>query len=149
MFHVRARRREPSLSTWFEGYVQHLPAGVAAQPGLIKLYPYHHGIAAAIGDAKVERVTVLKSARIGYTALLTVALAHFVMREPSPILVLMPTEADCRDHMVSDVEPLFRDSPALRDYLPVPHPGRSDRNTLLRGHPGFACGEAHTKRRHP
>jgi hypothetical protein len=26
---------------------------------------------------------------------MTAALAHFVVREPSPILVLMPTEADC------------------------------------------------------
>jgi phage terminase large subunit GpA-like protein len=47
---------------------------------------------------------VLKSARIGYTALVTASIAHFVVREPSPILVLMPTEADCRDYMVSDLE---------------------------------------------
>jgi phage terminase large subunit GpA-like protein len=54
-----------------------------------------------------------------------------VVREPSPILVLMPTEADCRDYMVSDLEPLFLDSTEITDALPMPHPGRSDRNTLL------------------
>jgi hypothetical protein len=37
------------------------------------------------------------------------------VREPSPILVLMPTEADCRDYKFSNVEPLFIDSPALSD----------------------------------
>ena len=73
----------------------------------LSLSARHRGIAAAIGDPKVERVTVLKSARIGYSAMLTGALAHFVVCEPSPILVLMPTEADCRDYMVSDIEPLF------------------------------------------
>lgn len=125
-----AAKRPRTLPVWIEQNVC-LPAGAAAEPGPIKLYAYQRGIAAAIGDPKIERITVLKSARIGYTALLTSALAHFVVREPSPILVLMPTEADCRDYMVSDVEPLFLDSPALRDHLPMPHPGRSDRNTLL------------------
>lgn len=118
------------LPAWIEANVR-LSAGIAAEPGPINLYPYQRGMAEAISDPCVERVSVLKSARIGYTALLTGALAHFVVREPSPILVLMPTEADCRDYMVSDVEPLFLDSPALRDHLPMPHPGRSDRNTLL------------------
>jgi hypothetical protein len=32
---------------------------------------------------------------------------HFIAREPSPILALLPTEADCRDYMVCDSEPLF------------------------------------------
>jgi phage terminase large subunit GpA-like protein len=50
----------------------------------------------------IERV-VRQSARIGYTAVMTAAIAHF-MRKPSPILILMPTEAACRDYMVSDIE---------------------------------------------
>ena len=96
---TKPRVKHQSLPAWIEENVR-LPAGTA-EPGPIKLYPYQRGIAAAIGDPKIERVSVLKSARIGYTALLTGALAHFVVREPSPILVLMPTEADCRDYMVS------------------------------------------------
>jgi len=120
----------PNLPKWIESHVC-LPTGVTANPGPIRLYPYQRGIAAAIADPAIERVSVLKSARIGYTVLLTSAIAHFVCREPSPVLVLMPTEADCRDFMVSDIEPLFLDSPALAPHLPMPHPGRSDRNTLM------------------
>lgn len=127
---VRIITKRQPLPTWIEANVR-LPAGTTAEPGPIKLYPYQRGIAEAIGEPAIERVTVIKSARIGYTALLTSALAHFVAREPSPILVLMPTEADCRDYMVTDIEPLFLDSPALAAKLPMPHPGRSDRNTLL------------------
>lgn len=37
-------------------------------------------------------MSVLKSASIGFT--------HFIVREPSPILVLMPTESDARGLMV-------------------------------------------------
>jgi phage terminase large subunit GpA-like protein len=129
MVTVSKPKAEP-LPSWIERTIR-LPAGSAAEPGPIKLYPYQKGIAAAIGDPAVEPITVIKSARIGYTALLTASVAHFVVREPSPILVLMPTEADCRDYMVSDLEPLFLDSTEITDRLPMPHPGRSDRNTLL------------------
>ena len=83
---VRVVTKRQSLPAWIEENVR-LPAGTA-EPGPIKLYPYQRGIAEAIADPKIERVSVLKSARIGYTALLTGALAHFVVREPSPILVL-------------------------------------------------------------
>ena len=119
---VQPTKKHQSLAGWIETNVR-LPAG-SAEPGPIKLYPYQCGIAAAIGDPKIERVTVLKSARVGYTAVMAAAFARFVVREPSPILVLMPTEADCRDYMVTDIEPLFLDSPDLRDKLPMPHPGR-------------------------
>jgi phage terminase large subunit GpA-like protein len=128
MVTVSQPKAEP-LPSWIERTIR-LPAGSAAEPGPIKLYPYQKGIAAAIGDPAVEPITVIKSARIGYTALLTASVAHFVVREQSPILVLMPTEADCRDYMVSDLEPLFLDSTEITDRLPMPHPGRSDRNTL-------------------
>lgn len=67
-----------------------LPFGVTADPGPIKVYPNQRGIAEAIADPNVERVRILKSARIEYTATLTATLAQFIVREPSPILVLMP-----------------------------------------------------------
>ena len=52
------------LSRWIEANVR-LPAGVTADPGPIKLYPYQRGIADAVADPKIERVSVLKSPRIG------------------------------------------------------------------------------------
>ena len=36
-----------------------------------------------------------------------------VVNEPSPILLLLPTESDCRDYMVMDVEPIFEATPEL------------------------------------
>jgi len=65
MVRVIQKRRHP-LPAWIEANIR-LPASVTAEPGPIKLYPYLRGIAAAVGDTKVERVTVLNSARISYT----------------------------------------------------------------------------------
>jgi phage terminase large subunit GpA-like protein len=94
-----------------------LPATVSGVPGKIKLYPFQKGIADAIGDPLVERVTVLKSARIGYTTILNGAIAHFVVNDPSLILVYLPSEDMAKSFVVSDMEPTFEDSPILNGVL--------------------------------
>jgi phage terminase large subunit GpA-like protein len=104
------------LSEWIEGNVC-LPEGLSATPGPIRLWPWQHGIADAISDPLIERVTLLKASRIGFTALTVGAIGAYVANEPASILVLLPTESDCRDFIVSDVEPTFASSPALRRAL--------------------------------
>jgi phage terminase large subunit GpA-like protein len=125
------------LAAWIEGNVE-LPQGTTAEPGPVHLWPWQVEIANAISEPAFERVTLVKPTRVGFTALLTSAIAYHVVRDPGPILCLLPTEADCRDFLVSDVEPLFEASPALAGRLPTPTTaGRSSRNTLLhRIYPG-------------
>jgi phage terminase large subunit GpA-like protein len=117
------------LSEWIEGNVR-LPDGVSALPGEVRLWPYQREIADAIFDPAIERVSLVKSVRVGFTTLLTGALAGYVANDPSPILALLPTEADCRDYVVSDVEPVFEASPALRGLLTA-EVDEGGRNTLL------------------
>ena len=104
------------LSEWIEANV-YLPAGVSAEPGPVKLWPFQREIADAIGDPLVERVTLVKPVRVGFSTLLTGALAGYVSNDPAPILALLPTEADARDYVVSDIEPIFDASPALAGLL--------------------------------
>jgi phage terminase large subunit GpA-like protein len=97
------------LSDWMEEHIR-LPAGDAAVPGRIRLYGYQRGIADAIGDPLIERVTVIKSARIGYTTLLVGALTNYVHNDPSSLLCLLPVKDDARNFVVSQVEPVFAES---------------------------------------
>ena len=117
------------LSDWIQTHVQ-LPEGVSAQPGPVRLWPFQREIADAIGDPLIERVTLVKPVRVGFTTLLTSAVAGFVANDPAPILCLLPAEADCRDYMVSDVEPIFSASPAVAAVLSDER-DESGRNTLL------------------
>ncbi|WAC26273.1 phage terminase large subunit family protein [Ancylobacter sp. SL191] len=117
------------LSTWIERNV-FLPDDVSAQPGPVRLWPYQREIADAIGDPTIERVTMVKPVRVGFTTMLTGALASFVANEPAPILALLPAEADCRDYMVSDVEPTFEASPSLAGLLSA-DTSEAGRSTLL------------------
>jgi phage terminase large subunit GpA-like protein len=117
------------LSTWIENNME-IPEGVTSQPGKVRLWPYQREIADAITDPETERVTLVKSARLGFTTLLTGALGSYVANEPAPILALLPTEADCRDYVVSDVEPIFEASPALKGLLEA-DTEEGGRNTLM------------------
>jgi phage terminase large subunit GpA-like protein len=95
-----------ALSDWIEANIK-MPECVLALPDAVRLWPYQREIADAISDPEIERVTLVKPVRIGFTTLLTGAIASFVGNEPCPILVLLPTEPDARDYMVSDIEPIF------------------------------------------
>lgn len=118
------------LSNWIETTVM-LPDDVSSLPGPVRLWPFQHDIADAIGDPAIERVTLVKPVRVGFTTLLTGALAGYIANDPSPILCLLPTEADCRDYMVSDIEPIFTASPTLCGLLERGGKEGGDRNTLL------------------
>lgn len=115
------------LSDWIE---QHVVIPIGATPGPLRLYPYQREIADAIGDPAIERVTVVKPVRVGYTMLLVSALAGYVANDPSLIIALLPTEDDVRTFVVSEVEPTFRASPVVAHALESER-GGSDRNTLF------------------
>jgi phage terminase large subunit GpA-like protein len=103
-----------SLGDWAERNVA-LPDD-SAMPGRIRLCPPQHGICEAISGVEIERVSVLKAARVGFTILLNSTIASYAINEPSPVIFLQPTAEDSRDAMI-ELENLFDASPALRGVL--------------------------------
>ena len=118
-----------SLPEWVEANIV-LPSEVSATPGKLRLNPVQRGIAEAISDPNIERVTLVKPVRLGLTTLITSTVASYVQNEPSPILCVLPTEQDCRDFVVSDLEPVFENSPSLHGLISG-EKDESGRNTLL------------------
>lgn len=134
---VMATLRPPpkiKLSEWIEKEI-HLPATVSpGAPGRVRLYEFQKGIADAISDPLIRRVSVLKSARIGYTTLLVGTIANFVVNDPSLILTYLPNEDMGKSLVTSDLEPTFEESPALRGVLSGDQQvsgGRKNRSNML------------------
>jgi hypothetical protein len=69
---------------------------VIAEPGPIRLAPYMRQIADAIGDPAVERVTVLKSARVGFSTVLTAAVAVRLENLTKSILLRLLALRSCQ-----------------------------------------------------
>ena len=126
---LRALRPPPRLplDKWIESTIR-LPAGVSAIPGRVVLWPYMREVAAAIGDPFIERVTLLKPVRVGFTTLLTASVGHYARNEPSPILVVLPTEDDARSYLADEIEPIFAATPDLAFTLSE---NRGGRDTML------------------
>lgn len=117
-----------TLSDWAAEHF-YLPERSSAEPGRFKPWPYQRFILDAIGDPTVERVTVLKAARVGFTKCLMAAIGASAATQPSAIILLVPTDDDARGFAVDEVEPAFQESPALAGLLRT---GRNDgRNTMV------------------
>ena len=67
----------------------------------------------AVTDPKVRQITVMKSARVGYTKILDHVAGFFIHQDPSPILIVQPRVEDAEDYSRTEIAPMLRDTPAL------------------------------------
>jgi phage terminase large subunit GpA-like protein len=123
------KRKQPGFANWVEKTI-HLPVGTSAEPGRITLPIYLREIADAFTKVGVEKITIQKSARIGYSTLLNALIAWHMSEDPCAILAVLPAEADARNAALS-LEETFAASPDLQGKLPDPSMGRATRNTIL------------------
>ena len=89
------------------------------------------GIVDAIGDNSVERVSIVKAVRTGFTTALVGTIAAYAINDPCPVLCILPTESDARGFTINELEPIFRASPALRGILSADADEEAERSTLL------------------
>jgi phage terminase large subunit GpA-like protein len=117
-----------ALSQWADDKFR-LPEG-DANAGKWRSLPYQIGIMDAISDPWIERITVMKSARVGFTKMFCCAVGYFIEHDPCPIMLVQPTLDDARLHSKEDIAPMLRDVPDLRGLIAEPKSRDSD-NTIL------------------
>ena len=71
-----------SLSEWADSHA-FLSAESSAEGGRWRTLPYQKGIMDAITDPNVEQVTVMKSARVGYSKILNHVIGYYVHQDPA------------------------------------------------------------------
>lgn len=101
-----------SLSEWADEHFRLSPEN-AAVPGRWKTLPYQRAVMDAMTDPNVERVTLLKSARIGYTLMVSACIGYHLHHAPCPILLVQPTVEDARGYSKETIAPMLRDVPVL------------------------------------
>lgn len=118
-----------SLAEWAERHAR-LYDGSAFRP-----YPYQRAILDAMTDPAVERITLMKSARVGYTQMLSAALGYFIAQRPSKIMIVQPTIEDAEDYSKDTVDPLH-DWPVLTGLLAAVGAKKSGDTIKRKGFPG-------------
>ena len=124
-----------SLSEWAEQHAYLSPES-SAEPGKWTAYPYQVGIMDAITDPLIEKITLMKSARIGYTKCLNHAIGYHIDHDPAPMLVVQPTVEDAQGYSKDELSPMLRDTPALYGIVSEPKSRDSDNTILRKAFPG-------------
>jgi phage terminase large subunit GpA-like protein len=108
------------ISTWASRN-RYLSPEDSAKPGLYdpNVTPYLIEPQNCISDPRVFEVVLMTSAQIAKTTLLLNAIGYYSDAEPSPILMVMPTEDLCKLFSKKRLRTMIRDSPRLKDcYRP-------------------------------
>lgn len=124
-----------SLSEWADTYA-YLSAESSAQEGRWRTLTYQRGIMDAMTDPTVERIVVMKSARVGYTKCLNHLVAYHIHQDPSSIMVVQPTIEDAEGYSKEEIAPMIRDTPVLRGLVADAKSKDSNNTILSKSFPG-------------
>lgn len=116
---ARAAWRPPpklTLSEWADQHFR-LSAESSAQVGRWVTLPYQKGIMDAFTDPAVTHVSVMKSARIGWTKIVNALIGYSIHQDPCPILVVQPTVEDAQGYSKEEIAPMLRDCPVLSSVI--------------------------------
>ena len=118
-----------NLSDWANEHA-FLSAESSAESGRWHTLPYQKGIMNAITDPNIEQVTVMKSARVGYSKILNHIVGYHIHQDPCPIMLVQPTEADAQSYSKEEISPMIRDTPVLNKLISEAKT-RDSNNTIL------------------
>jgi len=105
-----------TLSEWADSYA-YLSAESSAEGGRWHTLPYQKGIMDAITNPKIEQITVMKSARVGYSKILNHVAAFHIHQDPCPIMIVQPTIEDAQGYSKEEIAPMLRDTPCLKGVV--------------------------------
>lgn len=100
------------LSEWADEYY-YLSAESAAEPGRWTTLPYQRAWMDAFTDPRIEQISIIKSARVGFTKVLNAVIGYHVDHDPCSILLVQPTEDDAKGYSKEEIAPMLRDCPAI------------------------------------
>ena len=124
-----------SLSEWADEHF-HLSAESAAEPGRWRTLPYQRAILDAFTNPDVEQVSVIKSARVGWTKMMNVVVAYYMVQDPCPIMIVQPTVEDAEGYSKEEIAPMIRDVPVLAELMPEAKARDSGQTILHKLFPG-------------
>lgn len=98
--------------------------------------PYQREIMDAINDPVVEDIVIMASAQVGKSEIILNALGYFIDYDPSPILLIQPTEAKAKDFSKERVAPMIRDTPTLKERVGDAKSRDSSNTVMYKSFPG-------------
>jgi len=124
-----------SLSEWADEFA-YLSAESSAEGGRWHTLPYQKGMMDAVTDPNIEQITVMKSARVGYSKILNHIIAYHIHQDPCPIMVVQPTIEDAAGYSKEEIAPMCRDTKCLKGLISDAKAKDSTNTILQKQFPG-------------
>jgi phage terminase large subunit GpA-like protein len=124
-------------SEWADEYFYLSPES-SASPGKWTTLPYQTEPIDCMTDETTEQVTWWKSARVGYTKCINIAVAYHIHHNPASILLAQPTEGEAFGYAEDEIEPMIRDNDVVSEVIgKTTKKGKSKREkTAKKTYPG-------------
>ena len=84
----------------------------------------------AVTDPNIEQISVMKSARVGYSKILNHIIAYHIHNDPCPIMIVQPTIEDATGYSKEEIAPMLRDTKCLQGLVSDAK-AKDGQNTLL------------------
>ena len=118
-----------TLSAWADKYA-YLSVESSAEGGRWRTLPYQKGIMDAVTDPNIEQISVMKSARVGYSKILNHIIAYHIHNDPCSIMIVQPTIDDATGYSKEEIAPMLRDTKCLQGLVSDAK-AKDGQNTLL------------------
>lgn len=124
------RVREPLTGAeWADRYFYLSPESSGIEGKWIN-YPYQVALINWMTDDDIEEVNLIKSARVGYTKCLLIAIGYGIEQKRRNVAVWQPTDGDAHDFVSDEVDTMLRDVPVIGNLLKCPVGSKSKFNTV-------------------
>lgn len=127
-----------NIAEWAEENL-YLPRESSAEVGRFRLSrtPYlRKPLEAMSPDSTYETVVVMKGAQLGFTTAALAVIGYHIDLDPAPILFVQPDIGAVKKFSKKKLEPIIRDSPALRAKVAPAKSRDSGNTTLMKEYPG-------------
>ncbi len=116
------------LSEWAEKYFYLSPESSYVEKPW-EAYPYQVPIMDCMSNDDIREVDFIKSARIGATKMMVASMGYYAQHKKRNQAFWQPTDDDADEFVKTELEPMIRDCPAVREVFPY-HDKKSKFNTL-------------------
>jgi len=116
------------LSEWAERHFYLSPESSYIQ-GRWESLVYQVGIMDCISNDDIRSVTLMKSARVGFSKMIVAAIGYFAEHKQRNQAVFLPVDEDADDFCKDEIDPMLRDCVAVQRVFPY-YATKSKYNTL-------------------
>lgn len=106
----------------------YLVPGSSGVSGPWRSYGFQTGVMLMFAHDGIRHVRVMKSARLGFTKILTALVVYHLVRKTRNVVFYQPTDSDAHEFASDEINPLFDYMPSFANALVVDHKVTGNQN---------------------